>query len=135
FTTAGVDTTPPSVSMTAPTAGTTVTGTITVSANASDNVGVGGVQFRRDAVNIGAEDLAAPFSVAWDTRTVSNGSHTINALARDAASNTTISASVIVTVFNDNTPPVLSAIAAVSITASGATITWTSDEAASSQVD
>jgi hypothetical protein len=135
FTTAGVDTAPPSVSMTAPTAGTTVTGTITVSADASDNVGVVGVQFRVDAVNIGAEDLAAPFSVAWDTRTVSNGNHTINARARDAAGNAAISPGVIVTVFNDKTPPVLSAITAGSITSSGATITWTTNEAANSQID
>jgi Bacterial Ig domain/Purple acid Phosphatase, N-terminal domain len=135
FTTAGVDTTPPTVSMTAPAAGVTVTGTITVSADASDNVAVAGVQFRSDAVNIGVEDTTAPYAVSWDTTKVANGNHTINARARDAAGNSALSASVIVTVFNDKTPPVLSAITAVSITSSGATITWTTDEAATSQVD
>src|SRR5262249_11574315 len=93
FTTACVDTTPPTVSMPAPTAGTTVTGTITVAANASDNVGVAGVQFRVDAVNIGVEDTTAPYAVSWDSTKVSNGNHTINARARDAAGNTTISSS------------------------------------------
>src|SRR5262249_29816811 len=39
------DTTPPTVSMTAPANGATVSGSVTVSANASDNVGVAGVQF------------------------------------------------------------------------------------------
>jgi hypothetical protein len=135
FTTLGVDTTPPTVSITAPAAGVTVTGTITVSADASDNVGVAGVQFRADAVNIGVEDTTAPYAVPWDTTKVANGNHTINARARDAAGNSVLSASVIVTVFNDKTPPVLSAITAVSITSSGATITWTTDEAATSQVD
>ena len=41
----GADTTPPTVSLTAPTNGATVSGTVTVAANASDNVGVAGVQF------------------------------------------------------------------------------------------
>ena len=39
------DSTPPTVSMTAPAAGATVSGTVALSANASDNVGVVGVQF------------------------------------------------------------------------------------------
>jgi hypothetical protein len=66
-----------------------------------------------------------------------NGSHTLTALARDAAGNTTTSAPVTVTVNNaiDTTPPVLSAVAASAITTSGATITWTTNEASDSQVD
>src|SRR5207249_7157472 len=56
FTTAAPpDTTPPTVSITAPSAGATVAGTVTVSANASDNVGVVGVQFKLDGTNLGAE--------------------------------------------------------------------------------
>src|SRR5205809_184314 len=45
---AAPDTTPPTVSITAPTSGATVSGTTTVSATASDNVGVAGVQFKLD---------------------------------------------------------------------------------------
>src|SRR5206468_5516316 len=59
------DTTAPSVSITSPAAGATVSGTITVTASASDNVGVVGVQFRLDGVNAGAEDTTAPYSVPW----------------------------------------------------------------------
>src|SRR5206468_10187081 len=66
---------------------------------------------------------------------VSNGSHTLTAVARDAAGNTATSAVVTVTVNNDSTPPVISAVTASSITASGATITWTTDEGSDSQVD
>src|SRR5262249_34518991 len=40
------DTSPPSVSITAPAAGATVSGTVAVAAGASDNVGVAGVQFQ-----------------------------------------------------------------------------------------
>src|SRR5207244_2430164 len=53
------DTTPPSVSLTAPSAGATVSGTITVSASASDNVGVVGVQVKLDGGHLGAE-LSTP---------------------------------------------------------------------------
>src|SRR5205807_9747902 len=53
--TATYDNTAPSVSITAPAAGATVGGTVTVTANASDNVGVAGIQFLLDGVAIGAE--------------------------------------------------------------------------------
>src|SRR5262249_38243041 len=63
------DTTPPAVSLTSPAAGATVSGTVTVSANASDNIAVAGVQFQVDGVNLGSPDTAAPYSVSWDTTT------------------------------------------------------------------
>lgn len=104
-TAAAPDTTPPTVSITAPSAGATVSGTITLSANTSDNVGVVGVQFQVDAANTGAEDTSAPYSVSLDTRTLSNGSHTVSAAARDAAGNPATSAGVTVTVNNAGPPP------------------------------
>jgi hypothetical protein len=52
-----VDTTPPTVSISAPANGSTVSGTVTITATASDNVGVVGVQFKIDGVNFGSEDL------------------------------------------------------------------------------
>jgi hypothetical protein len=94
---AGGDTTPPTVSITAPASGTTVNGTTTLTANASDNVGVVGVQFKVDGANVGAEDTAAPYSISW-TPTVFSGTHTITAVARDAAGNTTTATSVSITV-------------------------------------
>jgi hypothetical protein len=93
------DTTAPTVSISSPTGGT-VSGTITVSANASDNVGVVGVQFKLDGVNLGIEDTVAPYSVSWNTTTATNASHTLTAVARDAAGNTATSAGVMVTVSN-----------------------------------
>src|SRR6266404_3870691 len=57
------DTTPPTVSITSPASGTIVAGTISVTASASDNVGVAGVQFRLDGVNAGTGVTAAPYSV------------------------------------------------------------------------
>ena len=111
------DTTPPIVSITSPAAGATVSGTVTVSANASDNVGVAGVQFMVDGAALGAEDTSSPYSASWNTTSASNGSHSLTAVARDAAGNRTTSSAVIVTVTNgggDTTPP------AVNITSPGA---------------
>ncbi|MDQ3565563.1 MAG: Ig-like domain-containing protein, partial [Pseudomonadota bacterium] len=64
----GPDSTPPTVSITAPANGGTVSGAaVTVSANASDNVGVAGVQFKLDGVNLGAEDTTSPYSLTWNS--------------------------------------------------------------------
>jgi hypothetical protein len=100
FTTLAGDGTPPSVAITAPPAGATVSGTVTVSANASDNVGVAGVQFKLNGANLGAEDTAPPYAIAWNTTTTTNGSHTLTAVARDAAGNQGTSPAVPVTVSN-----------------------------------
>jgi hypothetical protein len=94
------DTTAPTVSLTAPAAAATLHGVVTLSASASDNVGVVGVQFLVDGVAVGAEDVAAPFSITWDSKAVGDGPHTITARARDAAGNTTVTGPRGVTVAN-----------------------------------
>ena len=128
------DVTPPTVLMTAPANGSTVSGTaVTVSASASDNVGVAGVQFSLDGVNLGAEDTAAPYSVSWNATLATSGAHILTAVARDAAGNTASAAGVSVTV--DNAPPLLSSVASTNLSASAATITWVTNEASDSQVD
>jgi hypothetical protein len=101
---ATADVTPPTAALTNPAGGTTVTGMVGLTANASDDVGVAGVQFLLDGVSLGAEDTAAPYSLAWDSATASNGSHTLSARARDAAGNVTTSSAVTVTVSNAATP-------------------------------
>jgi hypothetical protein len=97
----------PSVSITTPANGATVSGTIAVSAVASGNVV--GVQFMRGGVNLGSEDTTSPYSVSWNTTSVSDGSHTLTAVARDASGDTTTSSPVVVTVSNvvvpDLVPP------------------------------
>jgi hypothetical protein len=119
------DLTPPAVSITAPTMGATATGMVTVAASASDNVAVAGVQFKLDGANLGAEDAASPYSVSWNTLGVASGSHTLTAVARDAAGNVTTSAVVTVTVSNDTTPPSISITAPGGGTTVSATITVT----------
>jgi uncharacterized protein (TIGR03118 family) len=91
------DTTPPTVTLTAP-AGT-VSGTVAVTANAADNVGVTQVEFFAGATSLGT-DTSAPYSVDWNTTTVADGDVTLTAVAHDGAANTTTSAPVVVTVSN-----------------------------------
>jgi hypothetical protein len=116
------DTTPPTVSITSPANNATVNGTVTVSTTASDNVGVASVQLQVDGANVGAADTSAPYNFSWNTTSVSNASHTLTAVAKDAAGNTTTSASVKVTVNNgDTTPPTVS----ISSPANNATVSST----------
>lgn len=117
-----VDAAPPTGSITSPTGGTTVAGTVTVTAAASDDTGVAGVQFLLDGAALGAEDTTSPYSVTWNTASALNGAHTLSAVIRDTAGKTANAAGVPVTVFNpDMTPP------AVSLTspANGSTVSGT----------
>ena len=99
------DTTPPTVSMTAPASGASISGSVPVSATAADNVGVVGVQFLLDGAVLGAEVLQAPYTTTWNTTAATNASHVLTAVARDAAGNKTTSAAVTVTVGNVAAPP------------------------------
>jgi len=113
------DTTGPAVSMTAPADGATVSGTaVTVSAAASDNAGVTGVQFKLDGANLGAELTSSPYTMTWNASAAANGVHTLTAVARDAANNTATATAVTVTVNSDRTPPTVSLTAP----SSGATV-------------
>ncbi len=119
LTVANADTTPPTVTITVPSAGSTVAGSVQITADAADDEGVVGVRFRVDGVDVGAEDTASPWQRTWDTTTVANGTHTLTAVARDAAGNTTTSQPVTVTVANaDTTPPMVT----MTLPSSGATV-------------
>ncbi len=95
-----VDTTPPTVALTTPADGAAVNTVVTLSAAASDNVGVAGVQFRLNGADLGPEDTTSPYSITWNTATIGNGVHTLTATARDAAGNTATSTPRTVTVSN-----------------------------------
>ena len=103
----GGDTSAPTVAATAPTNGSTVSGMMTQSVNATDNVGVTKVEFLRDGTVYG-QDTTAPYSTSMNTTSLSNGSHTFGARAYDVAGNTGTAANVTVTVANaaaDTTAP------------------------------
>src|SRR5215472_6372161 len=114
-TTRGVDTVtvsntvaPPVVSISAPANGSTVSGTVTVTASATSSIGVASVQLQLDGANVGSAVTVAPYSYAWDTTKSGNGSHTLKAVAKDTAGNSTTSGVDTVTVSNTVAPPVVS---------------------------
>jgi hypothetical protein len=95
------DVVPPTVSITSPAANADVSGTITVTAAAQDAGGLDRVQFKVDGTDIGAADRTAPYSVPWASIDVTNGTHTLTAVAVDRAGLQTTSVGVPVDVFNE----------------------------------
>jgi chitodextrinase len=95
------DSVAPSVSLTAPASSAIVRGSaVSVTASASDNVAVVGVQFLVDGSPLGAEDTSVPYALAWNTTGAADGAHQLAARARDAAGNVTTSPAVSVRVDN-----------------------------------
>jgi hypothetical protein len=113
------DTTAPAVSITAPSSGSTATGTVNIAANATDASGIARVEFYVDGV-LKSTDTASAYSYAWVTTTATNGSHSLTARAYDTAGNTTTSAAVSVTVNNVATPPPGTSLPVTTVTASSA---------------
>ncbi|MEM2868641.1 MAG: S8 family serine peptidase [Candidatus Bathyarchaeia archaeon] len=113
------DTVPPSVKITYPVDGATVSGAIIVSVDASDDSGVSKVELYKDGV-LFAVDSDVPYEFYWDTTNESNGVHVLVAKAYDAAGNIGESGAVNVNVANsdvisnivgtDNTPPIVSIV-------------------------
>ncbi len=91
------DTTPPIVSLTAPTAGSVLFKTATFAASASDNVSVTGVQFLVDGAVVASDDVA-PYAATLDVRKMTRGTHLLAAVASDAEGNATTSAATLVQV-------------------------------------
>ena len=101
------DTTPPVVAVTAPTNNGTVSGAVSISADATDDTAVACVQFQLDGANLGWEITNAPYALTWDTTGISNGTHNLTAVARDTAGNQTDSAPIALTVTNGVSGPTL----------------------------
>lgn len=87
----------PTATLTSPANGATVSGTLTLSATASDDVGVARVDFLLDGALLGS-DASAPYTLAWNSSGTGNGAHVLSARAVDLAGNTGTSAPVNVTV-------------------------------------
>jgi hypothetical protein len=90
----------PTVSIVNPTAAEIVSGTTQVTANVSDNVAIGSVQFSLDGQALGAPVTKPPYAISWDTTAASSGDHTLTATATNTSSMVGYSAPVSVTVQN-----------------------------------
>ena len=97
--------TPPVVSITSPVAGSTVSGTITASATASDAQGITAVQWELDGGTSLGTDTSAPYTETINTASFANGVHTLTAIAKDSAGLSTTSSGVAITINNTVTPP------------------------------
>jgi hypothetical protein len=99
--------TPPTVSITSPASGATVSGTISVAAtaSASGNLTVASVQLLVDGTDSGSADTTAPFNFSLDTTALTNANHILTAVATDSAGNQGTSAGVSITVANQGPPP------------------------------
>jgi parallel beta-helix repeat protein len=110
----------------------TVYGTaVNLIASFFDNEGLAGVQFEVNGANVGASGTASPYSITWNSTSVPDGTTTIAAIAHDAAGNVATSS---VTVIVENTPPGISSISSGTPTPTTATITWTTNKPATSQI-
>jgi glucose/arabinose dehydrogenase len=84
---AGSDTQPPTVAFTAPASlADNLTGSLQITVNASDNVGVASVEFQVDGVTV-STDTSSPHSATVDTTLYASGQHVLRARASDAAGN------------------------------------------------
>lgn len=87
------ETSPPVVSVTSPSNGSTVSGTVSINVRATDDVEIAGVRLELDGTDLG---LPAPtgaegaYSLSWNTTTTANGSHVLRAVANDRAGNLAI---------------------------------------------
>lgn len=115
-----VDTTRPTIAITQPTRMATLSGITTLAASATDNVGVQSVTFTVDGSIVGV-DTTAPYSIAWDSRTVMDGGHAVDAIASDGR-NTTVAAPVAVVV---RQPDIIAPTAAVSAPINLSTVSGT----------
>ncbi|MGE5293613.1 MAG: S8 family serine peptidase [Solirubrobacterales bacterium] len=98
---------PPSVDITAPSQGSTVSGVVAVKAAASDDKGVTRVEFLVDGARIGLDAQSSDgWSVSWSSAAVADGQHTITAKATDTAGKTASDA-VTVTVGNTDASPTI----------------------------
>ncbi|HID62419.1 MAG TPA: DUF5107 domain-containing protein, partial [Anaerolineae bacterium] len=77
---------PPTVQITYPAEGETVSGAVNVQATAGDNVGLAKVEFYLDDAYLGLA-ANAPYQLVLDTSQYSNGPHTLKAIAYDRALN------------------------------------------------
>ncbi|MCP3141067.1 M20/M25/M40 family metallo-hydrolase [Pyxidicoccus xibeiensis] len=76
------DTTEPAVAITAPAAGATLTGSVSVTTTATDASGISRVEFLVDGA-VKFTDTVAPYTFTWDTGATPNGAHTLEARAYD----------------------------------------------------
>lgn len=128
------DATAPTVNLTAPANGASVTNSVTISADASDPSGIQEVAFKVDGTTVNT-DTTSPYSYSWDSKAVANGSHSLTAVATDKAGNVGTSTARTVTVSNTlpctGTPATPANLRATSTSFTSISLAWDASTPAS----
>ncbi len=123
---------PPSIAITSPSAGATVSGTTNINATATDDKGISKVDFYVDGIDL-YSDTSAPFSYSWSTTRYTNASHIVRVRAYDTASQYADS-SITVNVNNTTATITISNVRSTT-TGTTATISWKTNIPTTSQVE
>ena len=92
---------PPTSAVTVPSSNATVAGSaVTLTATASATGGMS-VQFKVDGANVGSAGTASPYSISWDSTSVTNGTHTIAAVVTSTSGNYASATSTITVTTNN----------------------------------
>jgi Bacterial Ig domain len=118
-TVSSTSTAPPIVTLTSPTAGSTVSGSTILSATVASSNAISTVSFFVDNLQVGMSLTAPPYVTYWNTEATPPGQHTITVSATNVTGQTGTSAPVMVTVDNSNPPNVIGKDATVSVDGAG----------------
>jgi Bacterial Ig domain len=99
------DTTPPTATFSAPSAGSTVSGAVGVAGRASDNVEVARVELRVDGGPYATASGTTSWSAPLNASALTAGDHVLTARATDTAGNTTLASETVTVAPADTTPP------------------------------
>ena len=113
--------------------GSLVAGRVNVLGSAASSLDLTSVQFQINGASLGAAVTQNPCGIGWDTTGGLDGTYIVTAVGNDLALGAVTSAPVTVTV--QNAPPAITALSVSSVTSTGATVTWTTSQAASGRVD
>ena len=118
------DTTPPTVTITSPQSGSTVSEVVSVTCISTDNEGVERVELWIDGVSTGITDNTEPYSMDWNTTTYENKSYTITIRSNDVNDNMTDSDPITLIVDNSGSYPQSISIISIVFGDGSFTITW-----------
>ncbi|MFA7244464.1 MAG: transglycosylase domain-containing protein [Patescibacteria group bacterium] len=117
------------VTINTPGNGDSVSGSSSISASVNGTFNIKDVTFYIDDISIGSDD-STPYAVNFDFDNLSEGNHTISAIATDVTGTTSKDT---ISIISSKSPPTISAIDA-QVSGTSVTITWTTNKESSSQV-
>jgi hypothetical protein len=120
-----LDSSAPTGSITAPTPGASVSGTVNLTATVAIDSGSGtaSVVFKIDGAAV-ATDTSSPYTYAWNSTTVANGSHTVTATLTDNAGNTTTTTGIVFSVSNAASVATPTGLNATALSCNAFTLNW-----------